>query len=89
VLAQTAADLKAALADLDSDWVYVRFVPMAEETAEARKAGKKLFLSGPPVNGHEPGNFRQARDIGADALLTDLPLECRRVWRESRPGPGK
>jgi glycerophosphoryl diester phosphodiesterase len=89
VLAQTAKDLPAALADADSGWVYARFVPTAEEAAAVRTAGKKLFLSGPPVNGHEPDNFRKAREVGADVLLTDFPLECRRVWREGGPKLGR
>lgn len=89
VLAQTAADLKAAVGDTDADWVYARFVPTAEEAAAVRKAGKRLFLSGPPVNRYEPDNFRKAREVGADVLLTDFPLECRRVWREGGPRPGK
>ena len=89
VLAQAARDLPAALADPDSDWVYARFVPTAEAAAAVRKAGKKLFLSGPPVNRHEPDNFRAARAVGADVLLTDFPLECRRVWREDGRRPGR
>jgi glycerophosphoryl diester phosphodiesterase len=89
VLAQAAKDLPAALADPDAAWVYARFVPTAEEAAAVRKAGKKLFLSGRPVNGLEPDNFRKAREIGADALLTDFPLDCRRVWREGGPKAGQ
>jgi glycerophosphoryl diester phosphodiesterase len=89
VLAQTAKDLPAALADGDASWVYARFVPTAEEAAAVSKVRKKLFLSGPPVNGHEPDSFRKAREVGADVLLTDFPLECRGVWRESGPKSGR
>ncbi len=81
VLAQTSANLQAALDDPDSTWVYARFIPSKEEADQIRKAGKRLFLSGPPVNKHEPENFQRAREIGAEALLTDYPLECRRLWR--------
>ena len=84
VLAQTAKDLPAAVADTDSGWVYTRFVPAAEEAEAIRKAGKKLFLSGPPVNQYRPENFHAALVIRADALLTDFPLECRRAWREGK-----
>ena len=84
VLAQTVKDLPDAIADADSDWVYTRFVPTAAEAESIRKAGKKLFLSGPPVNQHNPDNFLKALEIGADALLTDFPLECRRIWRAAK-----
>lgn len=81
VLAQKAEALPTALKDEPADWVYVRFVPTAEQMAEAHKAGKKVFLVGPTVAGREPDNWRSARDAGVDALLTDYPLECRRTWR--------
>jgi glycerophosphoryl diester phosphodiesterase len=86
VLAQTAKDLAAAVSDADADWVYTRFVPTAEEAETVRRAGKKLFLSGPPVNQYHAENFRQALAIRADAMLTDFPLECRRLWREGKGG---
>jgi glycerophosphoryl diester phosphodiesterase len=89
VLAQTAADLPAAVAAADADWVYARFVPTEAEAETVRKAGKKLFLSGPPVNQFQPDNFRKARAIRADVLLTDFPLDCRRLWREDRSKEGR
>jgi glycerophosphoryl diester phosphodiesterase len=85
VLAQTAADLPAALAERDADWVYVRFVPTAGQVAEAHRAGKRVFLVGKTVSGREPANWRRAREAGVDALLTDYPLECREVWRAAKP----
>ena len=36
VLAQKAEDLPAALADRDSDWVYVRFIPTAEQVVDRK-----------------------------------------------------
>jgi glycerophosphoryl diester phosphodiesterase len=84
VLAQTAKDLQPAIDDADANWVYTRFIPTMDEADSIRKAGKKLFLSGPPVNQHEPENFAKAREIRADALLTDFPLECRRLWRGAK-----
>lgn len=82
VLAQTEEGLQAAIDDADASWVYMRFVPSAEQVAKIRKANKRVFLSGPPVNGNQPDNWKRAREVGADALLTDFPLECRRGWRE-------
>ena len=48
------------MGDADADWVYTRFVPTAEEAESVRNVGKKLFLSGPPVNQYHAENFRQA-----------------------------
>ncbi len=81
VLAQTAADLPAALTERQADWVYVRFVPTAGQVAEAHHAGKRVFLVGQAVAGREPDNWRRAREAGVDALLTDYPLDCRQSWR--------
>jgi len=84
VLAQKAENLQAAIDDANSDWVYARFIPTADEMKKIRQAGKKVFLSGPPVNQSNPDNWRQARVIGADTLLTDFPHDCRKVWRDER-----
>ncbi|MCI0457938.1 MAG: hypothetical protein L0Z62_13305 [Gemmataceae bacterium] len=81
VLAQTAADLPAALAERQADWVYVRFVPTAAQVADIHRAGKRVFLVGPTVAGREPDNWRRAGEAGVDALLTDYPLDCRQVWK--------
>jgi glycerophosphoryl diester phosphodiesterase len=86
VLAQTADDLPAALKDRDSNWAYLRFVPTAEQVAQVHRAGKRVFLVGPTVSGREPDNWRRAREAGVDAILTDFPLECRQVFRESQGG---
>jgi glycerophosphoryl diester phosphodiesterase len=79
VLAQTAGDLAAARDDPHADWVYVRFIPSAEQVAKVRQVGKRVFLSGPLVSGQEPENWRRAREAGVDAILTDFPLHCRRA----------
>ena len=80
-LAQTAADLPKALADKDARWAYLRFVPTAEQVRQARAAGKKVIVVGKAVMGKEPDNWAKAREAGADAILTDYPLDCRRAWR--------
>jgi len=78
--------LAEALEDNSADWIYIRFVPTAEQMERIHKAGKKVFLTGPKVAGNEPENWSLARKAGVDALLTDYPLECRAVWRQ---GQGK
>src|SRR5262249_17988501 len=81
VLAQTADDLEKALADRDSDWAYLRFVPTAAQVKQTHEAGKKVFLVGKPFMGREPENWDRGRRAGADAMLTDYPLDCRLHWR--------
>jgi len=80
-LAQTEKDLAAALADEHANWIYVRFVPTAEQVQRVHQAGKRVFLAGVTVSGNEPDNWRRAVAAGVDGLLTDYPLDCRRVFR--------
>ena len=87
VLAPGADTLPRALADASASWVYLRFVPTAEQVAAAHRAGKRVFLSGPLVGGNEPKNWRRARASHVDALLTDYPLRCRQSWRSDDTAP--
>ena len=81
-LAQTSAELPDALEDPLADWVYVRFLPTPQEVSKVHQKGKKVFVVGPLVAGNLPENWRKARESGADALLTDYPLECVNSWRK-------
>jgi glycerophosphoryl diester phosphodiesterase len=80
-LAKDEAAIADVLADPDADWVYVRFLPTPAAVARIHGAGKRLFLAGPLVAGNEPGNWKQATDLGVDAILTDYPLELARQLR--------
>jgi glycerophosphoryl diester phosphodiesterase len=80
-LANSPGDLPAAMSDKDADWLYIRFVPSAEQVSKMHGAGKRVILVGPLVAGNEPDNWGRARQAGVDAILTDYPLECRRSWR--------
>ena len=77
-LANTRDALSAAIAVVDSDWVYVRFVPTAAEVATLRAAGKRTIVAGPTVAGAQRGNWTKAAAAGVDAVLTDFPVEFRR-----------
>jgi glycerophosphoryl diester phosphodiesterase len=79
VLAQTPADLPNALADPHANWAYLRFVPTAAEVASIRATGRRVFVVGNMVVGHEPENWRRAQLAGVDGIMTELPLECRRT----------
>ncbi|HYH67128.1 MAG TPA: glycerophosphodiester phosphodiesterase family protein [Urbifossiella sp.] len=84
VLCPSADKLAEALADRSAAWVYVRWVPTAGEVAKAHAAGRKVFLVGEEVAGHNVANWHAARTAGVDAILTDHPLECRAAGRAKR-----
>ena len=81
VLVPKAEDLPSALKESNADWIYLRFIPSAQHVEEIHSAGKRIFLSGPLVAGHDVENWQRARRAGVDAMLTDYPLECRQAWR--------
>ncbi len=80
-LCPAADKLDDFIADKTSSWVYVRFIPTADEVKRVHAAGKKVFLVGTLVAGNEPENWAKGRASGVDAILTDYPLECRTSWR--------
>lgn len=84
VLAQTPAELPIAVKDPHARWVYVRFVPTAAHIASVQAAGKRVFAVGTPFAGREPDNWRAAAKAGADAILTDYPLDLRQTVK-SKP----
>jgi glycerophosphoryl diester phosphodiesterase len=80
-VANVPDEFAAALADEWADWVYVRYVPGREEADRVHRAGKRLFIAGPTVAGHEAENWKTAIEHGVDAVLTDYSLELRRQLR--------
>lgn len=86
-LAQTAKDLGASLADKDSDWAYLRFVPTREQVDRIDKSGKRAFIAGPAVVGIETANWRSAITVGVNGLLTDFPLELAAEVRDAARTP--
>ena len=82
ILAQTRDNLQSAIDDADSDWVYARFVPTADEVKRVHTAKKKIILVGPLFMSQLPENWKAGRIASADAIMTDYPLECRQVFRE-------
>ncbi|MSR49934.1 MAG: hypothetical protein EXS07_07775 [Gemmataceae bacterium] len=81
ILANKLENLEPALNDKHSNWVYVRFIPTAEEVKKIHNLGKKVFLVGILVAGQEPKNWQLGKDAGIDALLTDHPFACRNTLR--------
>lgn len=83
-LCPAADQFDAALADKTCAWVYVRFIPTAADVKRIHDAGKKVFLVGALVAGHEPANWAKGRAAGVDAILTDHALECRASWKAEK-----
>ena len=81
VLANAEKDVPAAMQDPVADWLYIRFLPSAEQVKKFQASGKKVILVGPLVAGNEPDNWSKARQAGVDSILTDYPIECRESWR--------
>ena len=76
-LAQTEAELPAALSDPTCDWAYLRFLPTRAQVDAVHRARKRVFLAGPTVAEKQPENWRATRAAGVDGFLTDEPLEAR------------
>jgi glycerophosphoryl diester phosphodiesterase len=83
-LAQTPADLPAALADPSGDWAYLRFVPTQAQVEAVHRAKKRVFIAGPTVAEKQPENWRAAQAAGVDGFLTDEPLEARTTMQSNR-----
>lgn len=85
VLANRSEDLAKALEEKNADWIYVRFIPTAEQAKHIHDQGKRIFIAGKLVAGQMPAEWSRAREVGVDAILTDYPLECREHWRIPQP----
>lgn len=86
VLANNAAEFPVAVAEPNSKWVYVRFLPSSEQIVAARRAGKQVFIAGATVAGNVPDNWKQAAEVGIDGILTDFPLELRTLMKAHKEG---
>ncbi len=84
-LAQTLADVPASLADPHATWAYLRFVPDAETVKTIHAAGRRVFVVGDTVVGLEPENWKKAQAAGVDSIMTEYPLECRRLLHFRHP----
>lgn len=81
-VANNAGEFQAALAASSADWVYVRYLPTAEEIATVRRSGKRSFIAGSNVAGNVPDNWERASEAELDGILTDYPLELCKLLRQ-------
>lgn len=80
-VAHNSQELVESIADPINDWVYVRYLPSAEEIARIHQRGKRVFIAGKTVSGYKTDNWSTAIEIGIDAILTDYSLELARQIR--------
>lgn len=83
-LAERPENLADAIADPDSAWVYLRFVPERSEVARAKAAGKRVFVAGTKFAAAQPENWRRSAVRGVDAILTDDVAELAAQLRDDR-----
>lgn len=84
VVANNPGEFRAALDAKDGQWVYFRFLPSKEQVDAVHAAGKKAFIAGATVSGNLPDAWQQAAAAGIDGILTDYPLELRKVLVRKR-----
>lgn len=80
-LVERIEDLPAALDDATADWMYLRVIPTATDVQSIHACGKRVFVAGAKYAGHEEANWSAATAAGVDGILTDHPLELRRLLR--------
>lgn len=86
-VANTADEFPEALAAVNADWVYVRFLPTQKHIEAVHRTKKRAFIAGPTVSGKLLDNWRHAAEVGIDAVLTDFPLDLRTMLRQNRSRP--
>jgi len=80
-LCTNADEIKTAVADANTDWIYIRHLPAPIDIGRVRAAHKRLFLAGPLVASLEIINWSKAAELHIDAILTDFPLELAAPFR--------
>jgi len=78
VVAETVADVDAALEDEYSTWVYARFVPTADDVHQIHDGGKKLIVCGSEVSS-DVNRAHDAYRTGPDMVLTWHPLRLAEI----------
>lgn len=80
-LVERIEELPVALDDATADWMYLRVIPSVEDVQTIHGRGKRVFVAGANFAGHEEANWAKVTSAGVDAILTDYPLELRRMLR--------
>ena len=80
-VANSTEEFPKALAALNADYVYFRYLPPKDQMESVRSAGKRAFIAGAKVSGNVPENWQHAVDLRIDGILTDYPFELADVLR--------
>ena len=83
VVANNTDEFPMALAASNADFVYFRYLPPKHQMDAVHGAGKRAFIAGTTVSGNVPESWEQAADVEIDGILTDYPLELRKLLRHS------
>jgi len=81
-VAHDKKELEDSINDPQADWVYVRYLPSAEDVRRIHQEGKRVFIAGKTVSGEEVANWKVATDIGIDGILTDHALTLQSLLRK-------
>ena len=81
-VAHDSKELIDSIANPDTNWVYVRYLPSAAEVRKLHAAGKQVFIAGKTVSGLERDHWQTCIDMGIDAILTDYSIELARQMRQ-------
>ncbi|MBA62339.1 MAG: hypothetical protein CMJ76_08225 [Planctomycetaceae bacterium] len=83
-VAHDAKELEVSLANPLTTWVYLRYLPTAAEIAKVHAKGKRIFIAGATVSGHQSDNWAHCIKYGIDAILTDYAIELARQIKRSK-----
>lgn len=82
-VAHDSKELVVSLANPLTTWVYVRYLPSPAEITKIHARGKRIFIAGNTVAGHQVDNWAYCIGHGVDAILTDYAVELGRQLRRS------
>jgi hypothetical protein len=77
-VAESPEDIDAALNDVHSTWVYVRFVPEEKDVHQVNRGGKRMIVSGAEV-ALDVIAAHKACKAGADMVLSWHPTRLREL----------
>jgi glycerophosphoryl diester phosphodiesterase len=81
-VAHDSKELIESIANPNTNWVYVRYLPSTVEVRKIHAAGKRVFIAGKTVSGLERDHWQTCIDMGIDAILTDYSIELARQMRQ-------
>jgi glycerophosphoryl diester phosphodiesterase len=81
-VAHDSKELIESIANSNTNWVYVRYLPTPAEVRKIHVAGKRVFIAGKTVSGLEKDHWQSCIDMGVDAILTDYSIELARQMRQ-------